>query len=77
LARRRRPDEIETVKLRGSQILERISLDEDVAAIVGLTLEIDANDVIACLLQAACGAAGAAIEIKRVQRASHAPPLLR
>jgi hypothetical protein len=43
-------------------------LDEGVAAIIGLAMEIDADDVEACLLQAARCAASAA---KEVERANH------
>ena len=60
LARRRRQNEVEGSEVRSLEILERVGLQEDVAAIVGLRLQVDANDVEACLLQTARRPAGAA-----------------
>jgi hypothetical protein len=68
LARRRGQDKVELGEIGGREIFERVGLDEGVAAIIGLAMEIDADDVEACLLQAARCAASAA---KEVERANH------
>jgi hypothetical protein len=67
-ARRRRPNEVEGVEIRGLKILDRVGPHEDVAAIIRLRMVIDADDVEACLLQAGRCAASAAIEIERLHQ---------
>jgi hypothetical protein len=74
LTRRARPDEVEAVEVRVLEMLERVGPYEGVTAVVGLMLEVDADDAETSLPQAARCATGAAVEIERVHRGSSPRP---
>jgi hypothetical protein len=66
LARRRRPNEVERLKVDACQEFERVTLDKPIAAIVRLRLNVDADNGEAGLLQSASNAAGSGVEIERL-----------